>query len=128
MTHRFVRSILLGALCALAALPEARADSVLRVAMTVSDVPLTTGNSDQGAEGMLMVGYNLYDALVNWDLSRADVVAPLTPGLATEWHVDPADNKKWIFVLRPGVKFHDGSTFDADAVGWNFEKILNDKA
>ncbi|MBV8166071.1 MAG: ABC transporter substrate-binding protein, partial [Alphaproteobacteria bacterium] len=109
------------------ALP-ARAESVLRVAMTVSDVPLTTGNPDQGAEGMLMVGYNLYDALVNWDLSRADVVAPLTPGLATAWSVDPADNTKWRFSLRQGVKFHDGSAFDADAVVWNFAKILDDKA
>jgi ABC-type transport system substrate-binding protein len=127
MTHRLIKTMIL-ALCTLAALPTARAESVLRVAMTVSDVPLTTGNPDQGAEGMLMVGYNLYDALVNWDLSRADVVAPLTPGLSTGWHVDPADNKKWIFALRQGVKFHDGSAFDADAVVWNFDKILNDKA
>jgi peptide/nickel transport system substrate-binding protein len=127
MTQRLIKTVFL-ALAVLAALPAARAESVLRVAMTVSDVPLTTGNPDQGAEGMLMVGYNLYDALVNWDLSRADVVAPLTPGLATEWHVDPADNKKWLFSLRQGVMFHDGSAFDADAVVWNFDKILNDKA
>jgi ABC-type transport system substrate-binding protein len=29
-----------------------------------------------------------------------------------------------VFKLRPGVKFHDGSAFDADAVIWNFDKVL----
>jgi ABC-type transport system substrate-binding protein len=28
-------------------------------------------------------------------------------------------------LLRDGVRFHDGSAFDADAVIWNFEKMLN---
>ena len=35
---------------------------------------------------------------------------------------------KWIFKLRQGVKFHDGTDFDADVVVWNLEKILNDKS
>ena len=30
--------------------------------------------------------------------------------------------------LRKGVKFHDGSDFNADAVIWNLDKVLNDKA
>jgi peptide/nickel transport system substrate-binding protein len=52
----------------------------------------------------------------------------LVPGLATEWKVDDTDKTKWRFTLRKGVKFHDGSAFDADAVIWNFDKVLNDKA
>ena len=39
-----------------------------------------------------------------------------------------ADKKKWRFTLRQGVKFHDGSDFNADAVIWNLDKVLNDKA
>src|SRR6267142_3131714 len=38
------------------------------------------------------------------------------------------DKKKWRFALRKGVKFHDGSEFNADAVIWNLDKVLNDKA
>ena len=50
------------------------------------------------------------------------------PGLATEWKVDDTDKTKWRFTLRKGVKFHDGSEFNADAVIWNLDKVLNDKA
>ena len=97
-------------------LQAAHAETNLRIAFTEGDIPLTTGNPDQGQGGMQMVGFNLYDALVNWDLSRGDRVAPLRPGLATEWSFDPAEPTRWTFKLRQGVKFHDGSTFNADAV------------
>jgi ABC-type transport system substrate-binding protein len=50
------------------------------------------------------------------------------PGLATEWAVDAADKTKWTFKLRPGVKFHDGADFDADAVVWNADKVLKQDA
>src|SRR5207247_5028308 len=38
------------------------------------------------------------------------------------------DKKKWTFKLRPGVTFHDGSPFNADAVIWNVEKVLKQDA
>jgi peptide/nickel transport system substrate-binding protein len=61
-------------------------------------------------------------------MNVADRPGKLIPGLATEWTVDPADQKKWRFKLREGVKFHDGSAFNADAVVWNLDKVLDDKA
>ena len=116
---------LLASVCAWGGLlPDARAGGTLRIGMTAADIPLTTGIPDQGGEGYRFIGYQLYDALVNWNLSRSDVLATLTPGLATEWHPDPTDPTKWIFTLRRGVKFHDGSPFNADAVIWNFDKVL----
>ena len=36
--------------------------------------------------------------------------------------------QRWIFKLRHGVKFHDGSDFNADAVIWNWDKIRNKDA
>lgn len=42
------------------------------------------------------------------------------PWLATNWHTDP-DAKTLTLELREGVKFHDGTNFDAEAVKWNLE-------
>ncbi|WP_088562431.1 ABC transporter substrate-binding protein [Arboricoccus pini] len=92
--------------------------------MTASDIPLTTGQTDQGGEGQRFMGLTLYDALVGWDLSSATKPSVLIPALATSWKVDANDQTKWTFVLRDGVKFHDGSEFDAEAVVWNFDKLL----
>ena len=38
------------------------------------------------------------------------------------------EQERWIFKLREGVKFHDGSEFTADAVVWNFDKLLKNDA
>jgi peptide/nickel transport system substrate-binding protein len=106
----------------------AMAQGTLRIGMTAADIPLTTGQTDQGGEGMRFMGYTVYDALINWDLSSADKASSLMPGLATSWKVDDADKTRWIFTLRQGVKFHDGSDFKAEAIVWNLDKLLNDKS
>ena len=85
----------------------ARAQGVLTVAMTAGDIPVTTGNPDQGFEGFRFVGNTLYDGLIGWDLSKPDQPATLRPALATEWHIDEANPKRWIFTLRDGVTWHD---------------------
>ena len=100
----------------------------LRIGMTAADIPLTTGQPDQGFEGFRFAGYTIYDALVNWDLSKADAITDIRPGLAVSWAPVEGEPTKWIFKLREGVKFHDGSDFDADAVIWNLDKVLNDKS
>src|SRR5882757_10945295 len=102
----------------------AGAQTTLRIGMTAADIPRTLGQPDQGFEGNRFTGLTIYDALTMWDLSSADKASAMIPGLSTEWKVDDADKKKWTFKLRPGVTFHDGSPFNADAVVWNVEKVL----
>src|SRR5580698_4509294 len=99
-----------------------KAETVVRIGMTAADIPRTLGQPDQGFEGNRFTGNTMYDGLTMWDLSSADKASVMIPGLATEWKVDDADKKKWVFKLRPGVTFHDGSPFNADAVVWNVEK------
>ncbi len=86
------RRTLLTSAAALAALPAGRAaatpEKVLRVAMTLADIPLTSSQPSQGAEGQRFIGYQVYDALINWDLSKRDALATLRPGLALSWSVD----------------------------------------
>ena len=67
----FVSTVLCGLVVSA---PPLHAESVLTVGMTAGDIPLTTGNPDQGFEGFRFVGYNLYDALANWDLSCSRAV------------------------------------------------------
>ena len=77
--------------------------------MTAADIPRTLGQPDQGFEGNRFTGIPMYDSLTQWDLSKADAASVLIPALATSWAVDAKDKTKWIFKLRPDVKFHDGS-------------------
>jgi ABC-type transport system substrate-binding protein len=111
------------------ALPAAFAqDKTLRIAMTAADIPRTLGQPDQGFEGNRFTGIPIYDSLTQWDLSKTDAPSTVIPGLANSWAVDAKDKTKWVFKLHPGVKFHDGSAFNADAVVWNVRKVLDKEA
>src|SRR5499425_1079394 len=103
---------------------SAEAGGTLRIAMTASDVPTTTGAPNNGFEGLRFLGYPVYEGLVLWDLTRADKLAETRPGLAESWEQDESDRSKWIFHLRRGVKFHDGSDFNAEAVIWNLDRYF----
>lgn len=132
MDRRTFNGLLIGAATAsLFGLPRtvrAAPDGTLRIAMTLSDVPLTTGQANQGTEGVRFISNALYDGLIRYDLSHADRASALAPGLAESWSVDQNDPTRWTFKLRQGVRFHDGSPFNADAVIWNLDKLLNKEA
>ncbi len=106
----------------------ARAAGTLRIAMTATDVPTTTGAPDNGYEGVRFLGYPVYEGLVLWDLTSADKLAGIRPGLAERWEQEANDKTKWIFHLRKGVKFHDGSDFNADAAIWNLDRYFKKDA
>ena len=75
--------------------------------------PLKVGVYDTSAETAAAA---IFDTLVTLD----DKGQP-QPKLALSWtHSD--DYKTWIFKLRPGVKFHDGTPFNAQAVKENFDR------
>ncbi len=60
---------------------------------------------------------NLFDKLVDTD-ENLNIV----PMLATSWAVSP-DGKTVTLKLRQGVKFHDGTPFNAEAVKYNFDRM-----
>ena len=63
---------------------------------------------------------NLYDGLVRYKPGTLEV----EPALAESWEISD-DGLNYTFKLREGVKFHDGSAFNAEAVKFNFERMLN---
>src|SRR3954447_8630017 len=109
---------IVAALCG--ALPgTASAGGELRLGMTASDIPTSKGAPDQGGEGVRWMGFTIYDSLLYWNLTQEDTIPVIVPALAERYGPNPEDEKEWIFELRRGVKFHDGSEFNADAVIWN---------
>lgn len=126
--HVLAGSAALGALAASGRQALAQAQPPLRIAMSLTDIPRLWAGPDAGFEGLRFGGYLAFDALTLWDMSSRDKASGLVPGLAESWRVDPADNKRWIFTLRQGVKFHDGSDFDADAMIWNLDSIFKSDA
>jgi peptide/nickel transport system substrate-binding protein len=74
-----------------------RGEDILRIAMTASDIPTTNGMPNNGFEGMRFLGYPIFEGLVLWDLSRADRLAGLRPGLAETYEQAADDKKTWVF-------------------------------
>jgi peptide/nickel transport system substrate-binding protein len=81
----------------------------------------------QGASGWVTwrIHRHIFEPLINQDLSRSDVAQPpLIPGLAESWEASP-DGLAYTFKLRPGVTFHDGTPWDAEAAKFNIERMMN---
>lgn len=83
-------------------------------------VNLEPGNIVDG--NSIIVQDQIYNRLIETKPGTTE----LAPSLATEWKASP-DGKTWIFKLRSGVKFHDGTDFDAEAVKFNFERWWDNK-
>lgn len=64
---------------------------------------------------------NIFDTLVMRDKDMK-----LVAGLAESWSA--VDDSTWEFKLRKGVKFHDGEDFDAEAVKFTIDRIIDPEA
>ncbi|HEY7035373.1 MAG TPA: ABC transporter substrate-binding protein [Thermomicrobiales bacterium] len=115
------RLLLVLVLLALTAVPlgtrvHAQSNGVLRAGL---DVDAGTGDprlmNDTSAFRMSEL---VFDGLVVLD----QTLVP-QPALATSW--DNPDPTTWVFHLRQGVKFHDGSDLTADDVVYTFQSILD---
>ncbi|WP_099352802.1 ABC transporter substrate-binding protein [Fredinandcohnia onubensis] len=69
------------------------------------------------------VTVNIFETLINY----GEQDTTLQPGLATEW-TPSEDGIEYTLKLREGVKFHDGTDFNAEAVVKNFERWMNGDA
>ncbi len=65
---------------------------------------------------------NLYEGLVAYEPGTLEVA----PALATDWEISE-DGTEYTFTLREDVTFHDGTTFNAEAVKFNFDRMLDEE-
>jgi peptide/nickel transport system substrate-binding protein len=122
MTYRSLfKAALLAPLCALLLTNAVAAETIIRRAHDLSG---------GGAESLDPISPTpfyymnelIYDTLVQPELGKDEPV----PALAVSWTSSP-DSKVWTFHLRSGVKFHDGSAFDANDVVYSFDRIKDPK-
>jgi peptide/nickel transport system substrate-binding protein len=71
-----------------------------------------------GMQARHVVG-NLFNSVVTID-AELNFVADL----AESWEI-LENSKVYVFHLRKGVTFHDGTDFDAEAVRWNYQRVVN---
>jgi ABC-type transport system substrate-binding protein len=100
-----------------AAAQQPKYGGTLRVAQE-SDMTGFDPHWSPGIQVWYMVG-NLFNSLVTIDEHLNYI-----PELAESWEVHD-NGKVYVFRLRQGVKFHDGTDLDAAAVAWNFHHIMN---
>ena len=67
------------------------------------------------------LNHQIYEPLV-----LRDTEGELVPTLATDWHVKEDNPNVWVFNLREGVTFHDGSEFTAEDVVFSLNRAMSD--
>ena len=113
--HHLTRLALAVALCAGLARPVLAAQ--LGIARATSAATLDPGFLREPAT----LVDNVFDTLVMRDKDMR-----LAPGLALSWSA--VDDLVWEFKLRPDVKFQNGEAFDAAAVKFSIERVLDPAA
>ena len=69
--------------------------------------------------GRIAIRLNMYDALMRW----VDNPPKLENWLVAKHEIAP-DGKKYVFTLKPNVRFHDGSAMTSEDVVYSMERIL----
>jgi peptide/nickel transport system substrate-binding protein len=96
---------------------EPKPGGTLRVAWEADATGFDPGFS-RGIQAYYLKG-NLFNPLVTVDENLNFV-----PELAESWETQE-NSKVYVFHLRKGVKFHDGTDFNAEAVRWNIQWTTN---
>ena len=102
-----------------AAAKENGEKEVLKVA--VQSMPSTLDANASVSNSGIQFYYNIYDTLITRDSSAE--TPTFLPGLAESWK--QIDDLTWEFKLREGVKFHDGTTMNADDVVYSMNRVIN---
>ncbi len=90
--------------------------------MSAGNIPYPLDSAERRLRGYRFVGNNIYDALTRLNLDQAEELPTPQPSLAESW--EPSEDlTAWTFKLRQGVKFHDGTDFNADAVIFQFDRM-----
>src|SRR5262249_50551996 len=116
----FRRQMLFAVVVLLAAAGHDRPDAAEPVKITIATSAEPNSADFHQSVGTIgrQLAVNIGDALVALDENLE-----VRPALAESWKQESPTS--WVFRLRKGVKFHDGTPFNAAAVKFNFERLLD---
>lgn len=114
---RLLKALALAAAVLLPVGAASAQESEITIARQVSTTAMDPGFLREAAT----IVDNIFDTLV-----MRDKEMKLVPGLAESWTA--IDDTTWEFKLRQGVKFHNGEDFDAEAVKFTIDRILDPNA
>ncbi|RYH11553.1 ABC transporter substrate-binding protein [Tropicimonas sp. IMCC6043] len=121
MTRRAVSALALAAMTASIGLPTlAQTPPGVLVVGQIAE-PKSLDPAAVTAANDFRILLNVYDGLARY---KAGTLEP-EPALAESWDISD-DGTVYTFHLRSGVKFHDGSDFNAEAVKFNFDRMLDE--
>ena len=69
------------------------------------------------------LAHQIYEPLILRDMSGT-----FQPALATDWAPKPGESNVWIFNLRQGVKYHDGSDFTAEDAVFSINRAMSENS
>ncbi|WP_439562107.1 ABC transporter substrate-binding protein [Roseinatronobacter sp.] len=107
--------LMLGAAAVALAFAGAANAETLRWARVADALTLDPHSQNEGPTHTL--NHHIYETLVG----RA-VDGSLTPSLATEWGISEEDDTVWVFQIREGVTFHDGTPMTAEDVVFSLDR------
>jgi peptide/nickel transport system substrate-binding protein len=111
--------LLLGSACTSRSQPpQGREGGTLRLAY-LADMAQADPDVFYDIEGNTVI-LSVYEGLLKYKPDSTEII----PSLAEKWEVSP-DGLTYTFHLRTGVKFHDGTPFDAQAVKTAFQRRLD---
>ena len=120
MIKQLIKSVAAMGLAALVCIAQAQIpDNVLVVGQIAEPKSLDPAADTAVNDFRILV--NLYDGLTRYK----DGTLEVEPSLAQSWSI-AEDGKTYTFKLRSDVTFHDGTAFDAEAVKFNFDRMLDE--
>ncbi len=111
--------LLLGTACTQAPQEGGTPEGGGTVTMAVNQEGVTLDPNKGSSRYEDLVRVNIFDLLVEKNENNEYL-----PWLATDWEISP-DGKTYTFTLRDDVTFHDGTPFNAEAVKFNFDRIVD---
>lgn len=93
----------------------------LRWARVADALTLDPHSQNEGPTNAVL--HHFYETLIDRDNDGV-----LRPRLATDWRIHPDDPTVWVFELRDGVVFHDGTPFTADDVVFSLERVRHESS